>query len=300
MRSRSKASLGTLGTPARWLRTWATVIACLPWRAYSGMYSHTRSPRWMRPRSSSRWATIAVTALAAEKMTNGVSGATATLTSSSPSSGPLPLAWPMARSSTTRPSRRRHSWIAGCTPLRYSCSAASQIVSIWSRLIPASWGSASSPIAVIALRSRGTSMRRSGSGPSGGRGTGTVRRTAGIIAVSSAAGDRHGQGVPHRDQDRQAGEDGPGLLRLVHGDEDRHHADEQRAAHQRAARGRQQREGDERERRRHPERSRERPDRAGAAVLAGAVEREEQRPDDEQARGERRQEDRHEEAHAHG
>src|SRR4051812_4676681 len=49
--------------------------------------------------------------------------------------------------------------------------------------MPTSCGSASSPMAVIAERSGGTSIRRSGSGPTGGRGMGTVRRTARIFAV---------------------------------------------------------------------------------------------------------------------
>jgi hypothetical protein len=33
---------------------------------YSGMYSHTRSSMWRRPRWSSRWTTIAVIAFEAE------------------------------------------------------------------------------------------------------------------------------------------------------------------------------------------------------------------------------------------
>jgi hypothetical protein len=51
-------------------------------------------------------------------MTNGVSGVTSRLGPSAGSRGPLPRECPIARSSTTSPSRRRQSAIAGCMPLR--------------------------------------------------------------------------------------------------------------------------------------------------------------------------------------
>ena len=82
------------------------VMDDLPWAAYSGMYSATRSAMCSSPRSSSRWASVAVIALEAEKMTNGVSG----VASAAPS---LRRDQPTARSRTTRPRWRTQSATAG-------------------------------------------------------------------------------------------------------------------------------------------------------------------------------------------
>src|ERR1035438_6900338 len=45
------------------------VMTSLPWTAYSGMYSHTRSPTCSSPRCSSRWATTVVIFSASKVMT---------------------------------------------------------------------------------------------------------------------------------------------------------------------------------------------------------------------------------------
>src|SRR5207247_2247826 len=111
------AAGGGLGRPARWISTCRMVIHCLGRTANSGMYSHTGSSRRITSPWSRRWITIAVTALAAEKMLNGVAGVARTFGASGGSSGPLPRAWPMARSIRTCPCRRTQSWIAGWRPL---------------------------------------------------------------------------------------------------------------------------------------------------------------------------------------
>ena len=92
-----------LGTPARWASTCPTVIACLRLMPYPGMYSATGSSRPTLPCSMSPCTTNAVMALEAEYTQKGVSVATGTLGASGASPGPLPRAWPMARSSTTLP-----------------------------------------------------------------------------------------------------------------------------------------------------------------------------------------------------
>src|SRR5439155_1132769 len=112
-RARSIASGGGFGRPARWISTCRMVIHCLGRTANSGMYSHTGSSRRITSPWSRRWITIAVTALAAEKMLNGVAGVARTFGASGGSSGPLPRAWPMARSIRACPCRRTQRWFAG-------------------------------------------------------------------------------------------------------------------------------------------------------------------------------------------
>src|SRR2546427_538211 len=73
-RSRSIASGGGFGRPARWISTCRMVIHCLGRTANSGMYSHTGSSRRITSLWSRRWITIPVTALAAGKMLNGGAG----------------------------------------------------------------------------------------------------------------------------------------------------------------------------------------------------------------------------------
>ena len=93
-------------------------------------------------------------------MQNGVSGVASTFTDERPSSGPLPDAWPMARSMTTSPSRMTHNTIAGWMPPRYRRSTPCQMRSTPSRVICASVGSDSAPSVVTDSRSRGTQHRR--------------------------------------------------------------------------------------------------------------------------------------------
>ena len=123
------------------------------------------------PRSWTRCTTIAVTALEAEYTRYGVSVVTGTLGVSSGSSGPFPLAWPMARSIRMPPWRRTHSWSAGWTPVLYRPTAASHIFSTASWVDPSDSGQASIPTVVTVSRSSGRSIRRSGSPISGKRGS---------------------------------------------------------------------------------------------------------------------------------
>ena len=104
-------------------------------------------------------------------MQKGVSVVAATFSVSGSSRGPLPRAWPIARSRITSPWRRTQTWIAGWTPLRYQSQAAFQIASTWSRCTPAASGLASAATVVTESRSFGIRTRRSGSGTNGRRGT---------------------------------------------------------------------------------------------------------------------------------
>ena len=61
------------------------------------------------------------------------------------SRGPLPRAWPIARSRITAPLRRTQTWIAGWTPLRNHELTAPQIASTLSASTPPASGAASSP-----------------------------------------------------------------------------------------------------------------------------------------------------------
>ena len=94
-------------------------MAPLPWRANPGTWSATLASRSMRPCSSSLCITIPVTAFAAEKRLIGVPTVRGTACAGwKRRPGVTPLAWPIARSSTTVPRWRMQIWMPGCIPVR--------------------------------------------------------------------------------------------------------------------------------------------------------------------------------------